>query len=115
MLSCGTIDDKIDAIEWLAEQKEPLAVVPLLRCLSSADQGLQERAAWALGEIGDQRAVVPLVNALEALDADIVGGKLREGCRQCEFERALQRLTGRKYGNDLPRWKELRNLLTSSS
>jgi HEAT repeat protein len=42
------------------------AVPSLLQCLTSADSGIQWLAAWALGEIRDQRAVIELQRTLKS-------------------------------------------------
>lgn len=41
------------------------AVEPLLAALKFDNWKIRGNAAWTLGEIGDQRAVVPLIEALE--------------------------------------------------
>jgi HEAT repeat protein len=51
----------------LAELKDPRAVAVLLPLLG--DEDINYHVAWALGAIGDHRAIRPLVAALEDRDA----------------------------------------------
>ena len=39
------------------------AVGPLIKALSSADNGTRENAAWSLGRLGDRHAIEPLFQA----------------------------------------------------
>lgn len=52
------------AAEGLGRLKDPEAVAPLSEVVDDPDVGLQGKAAWALGEIGDARAVAALVPLL---------------------------------------------------
>lgn len=47
------------------------AVEPLVAALKKWDSHVQQRAAEALGKIGDARAIQPLVSALKAYDKDV--------------------------------------------
>lgn len=56
---------RVSAAEALGKLREPAAVDALIACLSRYDQGwLDYAAAEALGEIGDERALGPLLSAL---------------------------------------------------
>ncbi|WP_048189335.1 HEAT repeat domain-containing protein [Methanocella conradii] len=46
-------------------------VEPLVKCLDSEDTRVQANAAYALGKIGDERAVQPLINHLEAASLEM--------------------------------------------
>jgi HEAT repeat protein len=116
LLRNGTADEKLVAIEWLGERREPLAVGLLIQCLSSPEDEVHPEAAWALGRIGDRRAVVPLVNALEAEVIAVASKRQATRCRtRHAVVGALQKLTGLRFGHDLRRWTELRNRLTFTS
>jgi HEAT repeat protein len=116
LLRNGTGFEKRVAIGWLGERREPLAVGLLIECLSSPEESLDMEAAWALARIGDRRAVVPLLDALEAEGMALALQKSRARCAaRHAFVSALQKLTGLRFGYDLRRWRELRNRMTFTS
>ena len=47
------------------------AVEPLIQFLKDDNKGIREGVAWALGEIGDNRAVEPLIQALNDEDENV--------------------------------------------
>ncbi len=86
------------AIKGLGLQKEVRAVEPLLEVLDGNDELLKDVAAGALGEIGDRRAVSPL---MDILLASLPTG-LEAQARALEFRlrvaEALRKLTGEHFG-----------------
>lgn len=86
------------AIKGLGLQKEVRAVEPLLEVLDGNDELLKDVAAGALGEIGDRRAVSPL---MDILLASLPTG-LKAQARALEFRlrvaEALRKLTGEHFG-----------------
>ncbi len=64
LLKVGTIGEKTDAARWLGEHKIAIAVPLLCEALSSSEGDFRGWAACALGEIGEQSAIIPLQMAL---------------------------------------------------
>ena len=54
----------VSPAEMLAKIGEP-AVEPLIEALASTDRGVRHSAAYALGKIGDVRAVQPLIELMK--------------------------------------------------
>jgi len=52
------------AIEMLAREKDVSAVDPLINTLLDPDWRVRQKAAWALGRLGDPKALLPLRRAL---------------------------------------------------
>lgn len=59
--------DRYFAVHLLGELRDPQAVDVLVPLLD--DEGINYKVAWALGEIGDQRAIPDLIGALKDPDA----------------------------------------------
>jgi HEAT repeat protein len=59
--------DRYYAVHLCAELKDPRAIDALVPLLD--DAGVNYHVAWALGEIGDRRAIRPLIGALTNHDA----------------------------------------------
>lgn len=80
----------------LGLRKDPRAVRSLTRCLNygTGDPGVAAEAAWALGQIGDARAIPALMNVVN--DAN-------PGVRTAATA-ALQLLTGEDFGANHARW-----------
>ncbi len=55
---------KWKAVEALARLADEEVVEPLILALSDEDWRVRQKAAWDLGQTGDQRAIVPLQRAL---------------------------------------------------
>jgi HEAT repeat protein len=64
------------------------AVEPLIKALQ--DERTDDRAAEALGKIGDKRAIEPLIAVLP---------------RSEPAQWALERLTGQRFGRNQARWR----------
>ena len=47
------------------------AVAPLIPLLTDTEAGVRRQAAWALGALGDARALEPLLSALKDSDAGV--------------------------------------------
>ena len=62
------------ATEQLAEHHAALAVPPLIAALAGPDNGRINRAAAALGRLGDPRAVEPLIAALVTSHTTVTAG-----------------------------------------
>lgn len=87
------------AADRLAHLKLPEAVVPLLQVLSDPDPVLRLKAVYALGEMGDPRAVaelIPLLGSPEWVQDQTLGTaaaealrKLGEGAAVDRFQRVL--------------------------
>jgi HEAT repeat protein len=54
----------ISSLMALARRRDPRSVEPLIQALSHPEPGMRRFAAEALGELGDTRAIVPLVELL---------------------------------------------------
>ena len=46
-------------------------MTPLIPLLTDSDVGVRRQAAWALGALGDARALEPLLSALKDTDAAV--------------------------------------------
>ena len=56
--------DRWKAIESLARTGDLRVVEPIIGALSDEDWRVRQKAAWALGFLGDERALIPLQRAL---------------------------------------------------
>jgi hypothetical protein len=74
---------------------EVLVDVWILR-LANPRVAVRERAAWLLGTSGNQRAVEPLIRALEDADQQV----------RTTVANALETLTGQEFGTDVAKWRE---------
>jgi len=83
------------AARSLGDIRDQQAVEPLIHALGDEDMGVRGDAADALGKLKDQRAVWPLLEML----------KERKPNYQFASE-ALQKITGKKFGDDLLKWQE---------
>jgi HEAT repeat protein len=52
------------------------AVLPLIRVLENNTFSARSRVAWVLGEIGDERAILPLCDTLQDADGNLVKASL---------------------------------------
>lgn len=57
-----------DVVSALSRIKSSGTITPLVEALSNGDESTREKAAWALGNLGDHRAVDPLVEAMKRGD-----------------------------------------------
>ena len=89
-----TWDHRRAAADALAMIGEP-AVEPLIAALEKKDANLRQLAAWALGQIGDTRAVEPLIPVLSSRYHD-----------RAATRKALRAITGKDFGEDVGRWQE---------
>jgi len=83
-------------IHLLGERKDRRSVRTLIKCLRSGDvdRVVAVEAAWALGRIGDQRAVPALITLVNDRQPAIRSSVLT----------ALQQLTGQDFSSDHARW-----------
>ena len=81
-----------DAARELAAIKDPIAVPALLEALKDKDEWVRIVAAWALGEIGDQKAIAPLRARLNGF-LGIFGGE-RDSDVLDEIKKAIKTLEG---------------------
>jgi HEAT repeat protein len=107
LLREGTVDQKVSAAHALGEMKCAVALPQLIRSLDDKDQHVRAASAWALGQIGDRSAILPLITAFEkyhliSRDDPI---KLESKCLPA-FVLSLQRLTGERFGFDVKRWQQ---------
>jgi hypothetical protein len=73
-----------------------LAVEPVIALLREDDFETVDGAAEILGEIGDKRAVEPLINAL----------KEKGSFNVSYISTSLERITGQNFGGDLIKWQK---------
>ena len=83
--------DRYYAVHVLAESKDNQAVEWLIPLLSDGEINYQ--VAWALGQIGDRRAIGPLINALQDRDA-LVRVSAIQGLEALDAREALPQLRG---------------------
>jgi HEAT repeat protein len=130
-LIAGLDDENINvqkgAVKVLGDIKNASAVEPLIEKLSDNDKVLRNSAARALGKIGDSRAVEPLIYALKNNDVNeydpsatiLALGKimdvravkplieaLNDDSARAYAVRALQKITGEEFGDDLIKWQK---------
>lgn len=74
------------AIQILAEHREKEAVPELIKLLNSRNEHIKRDAIWALGLIGDERAIKPLMEVV------------KRGEKYPEYQWALSSLAKMKYG-----------------
>lgn len=84
-----------EAAARLGELKAQEAVPDLVAALKDSDWFLVVRAARALGEIGDRRAIAALIDAMSN----------RFPAVPAAVAEALQKLTGQNFGEDQARWR----------
>ncbi|HOK55981.1 MAG TPA: HEAT repeat domain-containing protein [bacterium] len=95
MLNDKQIEVKIEAIKALANFKDKRATVSLISNLNDRYHLLiREYSAYALGEIGDKRAVYSLINLLKSENYE-----LKRIARE-----ALRKITGVDFGYDKEKW-----------
>jgi HEAT repeat protein len=97
----------MDAAKRLGEKKGKVGIDELIASLNDKNQYVRGWAAWALGEIGTQRAVDPLIAAL-AKYKEIAKTDHFNDESKCltDFVKALQELTGEDFGLDTHSWQE---------
>ena len=85
---------KIKCIEILSKIKSTKAVTKLVEVLSNKDENSEVRswAAFALGEIGDEKAVQPLANALMNENVMIVKNRSFWSLKKINTPEALETL-----------------------
>jgi len=64
-LASPDMNERLAAVQKLAESRSPLAINPLIEALKDPSFQVRAEAARALGERGDMRAVEPLIAALK--------------------------------------------------
>jgi hypothetical protein len=94
----GDKDDRVvtAAATALGRLEEEAALEPLLDLLGKKAWLVRAAAIEALGELGAKGAVGPLIEQIEKEE-----GRLREDCAK-----ALERLTGQKFGQSVDLWKK---------
>jgi HEAT repeat protein len=104
-LEVGTTDERISSAQWLGERKKGMAVSRLIDNLKHPNSTVRVYAAWALGEIGDKSAVVPLIRLLENEEREYNAKFLKVfDTAADEITYALEKLTGQSYGSDADAW-----------
>jgi HEAT repeat protein len=77
--------------------KEARAVEPLIATLKNDNNGyVRAMAAWALGQIGDRRAIEPLIDGITTESSDV----------RKRAPLALKEITGQDFGKDSAKWRE---------
>ncbi|MGZ7049223.1 MAG: HEAT repeat domain-containing protein [Methanobacterium sp.] len=95
----NTLNDPDGDVRWRAVvalgKMKNAAVEPLINALESNDWKIRGRVAEVLGNIGDKRAIEPLINALVGLNKDgnkYVRGRAAEALGKMGDERAIDPL-----------------------
>ncbi len=89
------IEVKLEAIKALAILKDKRATIPLISNLNDRYHLLvREYSAYALGEIGDKRAIYSLINLLKSENYE-----LKRVARE-----SLRKITGIDFGYDKEKW-----------
>ncbi|MHC4472353.1 MAG: HEAT repeat domain-containing protein [Planctomycetota bacterium] len=91
-------DDRVvtAAATSLGKLDDPKVLKPLLDLLGHKSWEVRSAAIWSLGELGEKGAVGPLIEQIEKEE-----GRLREDCAK-----ALERLTGQKFGQSVDLWRK---------
>ncbi len=95
---------RTQAAKALGSLKAKAAVDRLIALLEDADEQVSVTAVWALGEIGDIKAVTPLINHFDRGYKTVVVYRIRN-----TQDDALRKLTGKKlFGKNawVPYWKQ---------
>ncbi|MCQ8893585.1 MAG: HEAT repeat domain-containing protein [Methanolinea sp.] len=71
MISDGNPVSRWKAVEGLARMDSPAAFPLLVQALSDEDWRVRQKAAWALGVVGDARAIPILQRALQGEKEDV--------------------------------------------
>ncbi len=88
-------DIKQAAIQECGSEKTVSCVPFLILCLYDSSQSVRGWAAWALGEIGDERAIEPLQASLDKYCGLVETDSLRDETKCIrDFVLALKKLTG---------------------
>lgn len=87
---------RLAAGEALLERKDAATVDLLVKLLAEKDTPIRQVAVVALGAIGDVRAVLPLVTAMQTEDGSILE----------EYAKSLQALTGQNLGTFPEPWRK---------
>ncbi len=107
LLKSGNPEERMCAAARLAEARVRAAVPALIEALDDKNQYVRSWAAGALGQIGDSRALQPLIKALEKYlkisETDILD---QESKCVTDIYLALESITGKKFGMDVQKWKE---------
>ncbi|MHC4715127.1 MAG: HEAT repeat domain-containing protein [Planctomycetota bacterium] len=94
------LDDPACAVQWaalrgLGHLRDPTTVEPIIRVLESPGHpAVRGAAAWVLGDVGDRRAVGPIIRTLGDRDTDV----------RSYAASAFQRIVGHSTGDPLLRW-----------
>ncbi len=106
LLKEGSDQERLRAAEELGEKKAKEAVAPLINSLNDPVSPVRSYAGWALGRIGDQSAVKPLIIAAVKYDKNPTDWLRPDDPCVMEFLRALEKLTGKKPGLKVENWQE---------
>jgi hypothetical protein len=108
-LAHGGAADRMEAAHRIGLMQSKTAVPALIASLRDPKQDVRSWCAWALGEIGDEAGIDPLIEAMEKYSALVLTDHLREqtGCIE-DFAAALHKLSGRDLGFDAARWRKWR-------
>ena len=114
-----------EAARSLGRKKDPRAVEPLLFLFQENHRGVNvyPAAAWALGELGDRRAVIPLcldlllpwgrgqsaralgkIKDSRAVEVLIIALEFQDD-RRSNSAWALKEITGKDFGEDRSKWR----------
>jgi 3-methyladenine DNA glycosylase AlkD len=89
----------------LGQKKVSEAVIPLIDQLNDQNAYVRASVAWALAEIGSQKAVVPMVKALKRSLKEIRFGTREWKC-VLSIAGSIERLTGQHLGTDAEAWEK---------
>lgn len=104
-------DARCIVVETATEINKNLSIEPLILLLKNeADWHVQKCIATALGNIGDKRAVAPLIEVLNSASRDrsgMLGTNSAEATAAMDIiVTALEKITNQDFGRDSKKWKE---------
>lgn len=104
-------DARCIVVETATEINKNLSIEPLILLLKNeADWHVQKCIATALGNIGDKRAVAPLIEVLNSASRDrsgMLGTNSAEATAAMDIiVTALEKITNQDFGRDPKQWKE---------
>jgi hypothetical protein len=106
-LAHGGAEERMHAAHRLGKMKSKEAVPALICALNDRSQSVRGWSAWALGEIGDEAAIDPLIIAMETCIPLLAEDHFLEQTRCLdEFDAALEKLSGHDFGLDTERWRK---------
>src|SRR6266851_5636218 len=115
LLRHGNNTERRLAAEFIGRDKDESAVQSLIGALDDPHQSVRGWAAWALGEIGDESAIGPLIYSMvkhykkfdkggpQEFSTLIIKRDVEALPDYCE---ALRKLTGKDYGLEVTLWQQ---------